>query len=306
MIASTKFKKIVEKPFQALDVNHPTLTTKEFLIHSKSMRIFVLFLAIFVLLAIIVPFISPFSYQSQNVAFANKAMFAKDPINGAIHFFGTDHLGRDIFVRIFQGARISFIIALAVAVIDCFLGVLYGGIAGLCGGKIDTIMMRFVDVINGIPYLIIVLLLMSVLPRGIGTIIVAYTIVGWTGIARIIRGQVISLKERDFVQLSRSMGASHWHIIRNHIIPNLMGIITTSITLDIPNVIFTEAFLSLLGLGIEPPMPSLGILLSDGIRTFQTYPMQLFIPAFFITLATLSFNVIGDRITEAYNPRMRG
>lgn len=306
MISAHKFKRVENNYAQAMNANQPTLSTKQYLLHSKSTRIFALLLIVFIALAIIIPIVSPFSYETQNVSFANQPMFSRSPVNGAIHFFGTDTLGRDIFVRIFQGARISFLVAFVVALIDCFIGVLYGGIAGLCGGKIDALLMRFVDVINGIPYLIIVLLLMAVLPKGIMTIIIAYAITGWTGIARIIRGQVISLKQRDYVQLSKAMGASNPHIIVHHIIPNLMGIITTSITLDIPNVIFTEAFLSLLGLGIAPPMPSLGILLHQGITNFQIYPMQLFIPALFITLTTLSFNVLGDRITEAYNPRMRG
>lgn len=308
-IGKTKFEKIQDvASLQTLkmEASNPLRNAKEYMWHSKSAMLCLSVLGIFVVLAILVPMLSPFDYQTQNVAFANKPMFSEDPLNGAIHFFGTDYFGRDIFVRVFQGARISFIVALSVALIDCIIGVLYGGIAALIGGKLDTIMMRFVDVVSGIPYLIVVLLLMSILPRGLGTIIIAYSLTGWTGMARIVRGQVMSLKQQEYIQLAKAMGASTPYLIRHHMIPNMMSIIVVSITLDIPNVIFTEAFLSLLGLGIIPPMPSWGILLNQGIISFQTYPMQLFIPAFFIIVTTLCFNVIGDRFSEAYNAKLRG
>ena len=145
--------------------------------------------------------ISPFDYSSQNVAFANQPMMSEDPVTGQMHIFGTDALGRDVFVRAWMGARVSLTVAIVVALIDCFIGVIYGGISGYFGGAIDNVMMRIVEIISGIPYLIIVILLMTVLPRGIGTIIVAYSLTGWTGMARLVRGQVVSLENRRILLL---------------------------------------------------------------------------------------------------------
>lgn len=165
-----------------------------------------------------------------------------DSVTGQMHIFGTDALGRDVFARVWYGARISLTVAIAVALIDCFVGVIYGGVSGYFGGAVDTVMMRILEIISGVPYLIIVILLMTVMERGLGTIIVAYSLTGWTGMARLVRGQVVSLKEQEFVVAAKSMGASPARIIGKHLIPNVLSVIIVNITLDIPNVIFTGHF----------------------------------------------------------------
>lgn len=261
-------------------------------------KLFLIILLLISLGAIFIPMLSVFGYAEQNVAYSNLPPFSTDPVSGHVHILGTDGLGRDLFVRLWYGARISLVIAVAVVAIDCIIGAIYGGISGYFGGTVDQIMMRIVEVINGIPYLIIVLLLTAVLPKGLITIIIAYSITGWTGMARIVRGQVLSLCNREFILAEKAMGFSPPRIIFNHLLPNTASIIIVSVTLDIPNVIFTEAFLSLIGLGIEPPLPSLGILCSQGIQVFQSYPSQLLYPTLLIVLISLSFNFLGDRLQD--------
>lgn len=272
---------------------------------SKVAMICLLLLVILGLGAIFAPMLSPFDYSAQNIIFANQPMFSADPVTGQMHIFGTDALGRDIFVRAWHGARVSLTVAIVVAMIDCFIGVIYGGISGYFGGWIDNVMMRVVEIISGIPYLIIVILLMTVLPRGIGTIIVAYSLTGWTGMARLVRGQVVSLGEQEFVIAAKSMGAKPGRIIGLHLVPNILSVIIVNVTLDIPAVIFTEAFLSMLGLGIAPPKSSWGTLANDGIAVFQSYPSQLVIPALFICITMLSFNLLGDQLRDAFDPKLR-
>lgn len=262
-------------------------------------------LVILILGAIIIPMISPFTISEQNVAFANQPPMFKNPETGHIHIFGTDALGRDIFVRLWYGARISLTVAFAVATIDCIVGVIYGGISGYFGGAVDNVMMRIVEVISGIPYLIIVILLMTVVDRGLGTIILAYSLTGWTGMARLVRGQVVALKNQEFVIAAKSMGATPSRIISKHIIPNILSVVIINVTLDVPAVIFTEAFLSMLGLGIAPPESSWGIMAYDGIVSFQTYPAQLAFPAVAICLTMLSFNLLGDQLRDVFDPKLR-
>lgn len=262
-------------------------------------------LALIILGAIFLPMICPFSYEQQNVAFQNKPIMSPDSVTGQMHIFGTDNLGRDVFARVWYGARISLTIAIAVALIDCFIGVLYGGISGYFGGAVDTVMMRILEIISGIPYLIIVILLMTVMERGLGTIIVAYSLTGWTGMARLVRGQVVSLKEQEFVIAAKSMGASPARIIGKHLVPNVLSVIIVNITLDIPNVIFTEAFLSMLGLGIAPPQSSWGMMANNAIQVFQMYPTQLVVVALFICVTMLSFNLLGDQLRDAFDPKLR-
>lgn len=275
------------------------------LVKSKTAIVCLAILAILILGAIFVPIFCNFSYEAQNVAFSNQPPMSVDPINGKTHIFGTDSLGRDVFSRIWSGARVSLFIAVSVALIDCLIGVVYGGVSGYFGGAVDNVMMRIIEIIGGIPYLIIVMLLMVILPRGVGTIIVAYTITGWTGMARLVRGQVVSLKEQEFLIAASAMGAKPKRIIAHHLIPNILSVIIVNVTLDIPNVIFTEAFLSMLGLGVPPPLASWGVLANDGIAVFQQYPSQLVFPAVFICITMLSFNLLGDQLRDALDPKLR-
>lgn len=276
------------------------------LFFSSISNIFFLTVILMIILgAVIIPVISSFDYAAQNIAFANKPFFSVDPTNGLLHIFGTDQLGRDIFARLWYGARVSLTVAAAVAFLDCIVGLLYGSISGYMGGNIDNIMMRILEIINGIPYMIVVLLLMAVLPRGIGTIIIAYSLVGWTGMARLVRTQVLSLKQQDFYISAKIMGAGIWRILFVHLLPNMLGIIMVHISLDIPGIIFTEAFLSMLGMGVPPPYPSVGVMAKDGIAVFQSYPIQLIVPAGFICLLMLAFNLLGDRLQDILDPKVR-
>ncbi len=221
------------------------------------------------------------------------------------HWFGTDHLGRDLFARTWYGARISLFIGLMAAFLDLIIGVIWGTIAGYLGGRVDEYMMRIADILSGVPYLLVVILLMVIMPAGLWTLIIAMTITGWIGMARIVRGEVLKLKAEEFVMASRSLGASTTRIISKHLIPNALGAILVTLTLTIPTAIFTEAFLSFLGLGVPAPKASWGTMTSDALSSLRYYPYQLFFPAFFICLTMLAFNVVGDGMRDALDPKDR-
>ncbi|PAV31463.1 diguanylate cyclase [Virgibacillus profundi] len=223
----------------------------------------------------------------------------------AEHWFGTDNLGRDVFARTWYGAKISLFIGLMAALIDLVIGIIWGSVAGFFGGKVDEYMMRVADVLYGVPYLLVVILLMVILPPGLWTLIIAMTITGWINMARIVRGQVLQLRSEEYVMASRSLGASNSRLMFKHLVPNTLGPILVTLTLTIPTAIFTEAFLSFLGLGVPAPLASWGTMSSDGLSALQYYPSQLFFPAFFICLTMLAFNVIGDGMRDALDPKER-
>jgi oligopeptide transport system permease protein len=257
------------------------------------------------LLSIIVPMVSPYTISEQHYDHTDAPMFTRDAEDGHMHLFGTDTLGRDIFTRICSGGRVSLFIAITAVFINCIIGIIYGGVSGFFGGAVDNIMMRIIEIINGIPYLIIVILLMMVLEPGVMTMVVAYAVVGWTGMARLVRGQVMSLKQQDYITAARVMGAKPSRIILKHLIPNTLSVVIVNMTLAIPSVIFTEAFLSYIGLGVPVPKSSWGMMASDGSIVFQTYPSQMLIPAICISLTMLSFNLLGDGLRDALDPRLR-
>ena len=229
----------------------------------------------------------------------------KNQAPSAEHWFGTDDLGRDVFTRTWEGARISIFIGLAAALIDLTIGVFWGGIAGYKGGRIDEYMMRVADVLAGIPYLLLVILLNGCTRSNVSTMILAMTITGWVNMARIVRGQVLSLKSQEYVLASRTLGAGTSRIMGKHLIPNAMGPILVTMTLTIPSAIFTESFLSFLGLGLTPPIASWGTMASDGLPALRYFPWRLFFPATFICLTIFAFNVIGDGLRDALDPRLR-
>ncbi|MFI3237225.1 MAG: ABC transporter permease [Lachnospiraceae bacterium] len=253
--------------------------------------------------AIIFPMISPFTISEQHYAHTNAALnfHAEDHV----HIFGTDDLGRDIWTRIWSGGRVSLLIAFTAVFANCIIGVIYGGISGYVGGATDDIMMRIIEILNGIPYLMIVIIMSVVLGTGIDSIILAYISVGWIGMARLVRGQIISMKEQEFILAAQTMGLSSARIIAHHLVPNLLSIIIVNVTLQVPNVIFTEAFLSFIGMGVPIPNTSWGVLAQEGVSKMLLYPTQLIIPAVFISVTMLSFNLLGDALRDAFDPKLR-
>jgi oligopeptide transport system permease protein len=272
---------------------------------NKPAMVCLFIIIIIALLSLIVPILSPYTISEQHYSHTDAPMFFQDPEDGHLHLFGTDSLGRDIFTRTWSGGRVSLFIAISAVFINFVIGVIYGGISGYLGGAVDNVMMRIIEIINGIPYLIIVILFRMVLPPGPMTMVIAYAIVGWTGMARLVRGQIMTLKQQDFVIAAKVMGARPARIISKHLLPNTLSIVIVDLTLSIPSAIFTEAFLSYIGLGVPVPMASWGILANEGSRAFQLYPSQLIIPAVCISLTMLSFNLLGDGLRDALDPKLR-
>lgn len=256
---------------------------------------FVIFIT---LIAILGPIFSKYNYYSQDLNIANQSPSGE-------HWFGTDKFGRDIFVRILYGARISLTVGYAASLLNILIGILYGGIAGYFGGRVDNIMMRIVDVLYSIPMTIYVILFMVIFGAGLKSIIIALAIAFWLTMARIVRGQIMSLKEQEFVLAAKTLGASPLRIILRHLIPNCMGPIIVTLTLSVPEAIFTESFLSFIGLGVSAPKASWGTLASEAVEGFQLYPTQLFFPALAICLTMLAFNLLGDGLRDALDPKMR-
>ena len=250
------------------------------------------------LIAIFGPMFSPYSYSDQS-------LFDQNMYISREHWLGTDDLGRDLLTRIMYGARISLTVGFVASFINLTVGVVYGGISGYYGGQVDNIMMRIVEILSGIPLLLYVILLMVVLRPGLQNILIALGLVYWLGMARIVRGQVLSLKEQDYVLAARTIGADNSRIIYKHLIPNAMGPIIVTATLNIPQAIFTEAFLSFIGLGVNAPMASWGVLANDALPSFRTYPWQLFFPAIAISVTMLAFNFLGDGLRDALDPKQR-
>jgi oligopeptide transport system permease protein len=257
-----------------------------------------LILAFYVILAIAVPMLTDTDYRSID---ANNI----DSPPTATHWFGADTLGRDMWARTWAGARVSLSIGILAATINAIIGVIIGGVSGYFGGRLDMAVMRLLDVVSGIPYLIVAILVMVVLGEGITPLIIAMITIGWVGSARLVRGQVLQLKNQEYVLAAKKLGASHARIILSHLIPNTMGLILTNVTMAVPYSIFTEAFLSYIGLGVQPPGVSWGLLARYGSQSFRYAPWQLFIPSFFIGTTMLSLYLLGDGLRDALDPRLR-
>ncbi|MGL5416869.1 MAG: ABC transporter permease [Clostridium sp.] len=257
---------------------------------------------LFVLAVIITPMVSQYTYDGQDKTASNLG-------SSMAHLMGTDTLGRDLFVRVMMGAKYSLIVGIGAAIINLVIGVVYGAVAGFFGGKVDNIMMRIVDCLYSIPTMIYAVLIMAVLKgsnfdeTGIVSIMIALSISYWVGMARIVRGDILQLKEQEFVLAAKALGASKFRILFKHLIPNCIGSIIVTMTLLIPQAIFTESFLSYIGLGINAPRASLGTLCSEAQTLISTHPTQLFFPALAICIIILAFNLLGDGLTEALDPK---
>lgn len=261
------------------------------------LAVFGLILMVLLLLgAIFAPILSPHNHFSNDLANANKPPSFK-------HWFGTDDLGRDMLVRTWKGARISLFIGFAAAFLDLVIGIIYGGIMGYFGGKVDEIMNRFSEIIYSIPYLLVVILLLVVLEPSLTTIIIAMSITGWINMAWIVRGQIMQLKNQEYALASRALGAGHLRIIFKHLIPNAIGPILATIALTVPGAIFTEAFLSFLGLGVQSPVASLGTMIDDGIGAMTIFPWRLLFPSIVLCLTIFAFNVFSEGIRDALDPK---
>lgn len=240
------------------------------------------------------PSLSGYQYDTLHLAHKNQPPSSQ-------FWFGTDDLGRDIFTRIWYGARISLIVGLLAALIDLGIGLIWGGICGLKGGRLDEVLMRCADILYSLPYLLIVILLTVALGSGLSSLLLAITLTGWITMARIVRGQVLLLKEMDYMMAARALGASQSRLLFRHLLPNAIGPIFITLTLTIPSAIFSEAFLSFLGLGIQAPQASWGTMASEGLPALQFYPWRLFFPAFFISLTMLAFHLIGEGLKFAFD-----
>jgi peptide/nickel transport system permease protein len=260
-------------------------------------------LVVIILLSIFGPHMVPHTPSKQNLTQGNLPLSSE-------HWFGTDDLGRDVWARTWAGARISLVIGFAAAIIDLMIGVFVGGVSGYMAGRgktgdrIDNFLMRVVEVLFGIPYLLVVILLMVMMKPGITTMIIALSITGWVGMARIVRGQILQLKQQEFVLAAEKLGTSHAKIIIRHLLPNMMGIIIVNLTFTIPSAIFAESFLSFLGLGVQAPTASWGTMANDSLGVILSGQWwRLFFPGLMISLTMFAFNAFGDGLQDALDPK---
>lgn len=294
-------------------------------------------LVLVILTMIIAPIVVPYSYEQiitvegvRDKGAANMAPFEFSQLEQAYmakynvkifpHIMGTDELGRDYFIRVVYGTRVSFLVGLVAAVMVAVIGTIYGAISGYCGGKVDLIMMRIVDVIYSLPDLLIIILLSVVfketfnfskipvigkLGTNMVSMFIVFGLLYWVGMARLVRGQILTIKNNEYVLAAKSMGASSSRIIKKHILPNCLSVIIIMTAQQIPSAIFTESYLSFLGLGVSLPMPSLGSLANAARSGMQSYPLKLVFPAVAIVLIVLSFNLLGDALRDAFDPKLK-
>lgn len=256
------------------------------------------FLIAIVLMCIFVPIFSTHSYTEQLTARTNEGPSFE-------HIFGLDDLGRDIFTRLWLGGRVSLTIGLVGTLVSLLIGVIYGGISGYFGGIVDDVMMRIIEILVGIPYMIVVIIVSIVLDKGMTSLIIALCITSWTDLARIVRGQVLGLKESEYVLAAKTLGVSPIKIILRHLLPNTLSVIIVNTTFAIPGFIFSEAFLSFIGMGVQPPDTSWGAMAALGQQQMSYYPHELIFPALAISITMLAFNLLGDGLRDAFDPKLR-
>jgi len=297
------------------------------LLHNKSAFFSAIIIFLIAMMAFLGPYMNEFSYKEQEIKASNvppKVGALENiqwlPFTGVNsdgvdlyeerqleenYWFGADKLGRDIWTRTWKGTQISLIIGLIATLVDLLIGVAYGGISGYFGGNVDNVMQRIIEVLMGIPQLVIVILLIMVLKPGLLSIIIAIAITGWIGQSRIVRGQILKIKTSEYILAARKLGAKPRRIIGKHLLPNTMGQIIITTMFSIPSAIFVEAFLSFIGLGIPQPNASLGTLIDAGSKVIDTHPYQLLLPAIVLALLLICFNLFADGLRDALDPKMR-
>ena len=256
-------------------------------------------LVIMVLACVAGPWFSAYTFEEMDLFSANEAP-------SATHWFGTDELGRDLMTRTLVGGRISFAVALAATLVSLLIGVTYGGVSGYVGGRLDTFMMRIVDVLYALPFTLLVILLITVFERNLMLLFIAIGAVEWLTMARIVRGQVMGLRHQEFIEACQVLGYSQPRILFRHLLPNVLGTVIIYVTLTIPSVMLLEAFLSFLGLGVQPPMSSWGSLIKDGVGAMEDFPWQMIFPGLALFVTLLALNFLGDGLRDALDPRRGG
>lgn len=299
---SDDFKRVGTEGLSGEDIGEKSLTYwadvwRRF--RENKLAIFgLILLGLIVVLLFIGPMVTGQDYQLIDASIKNQGP-------SSAHWFGTDDMGRDLFTRVCVGGRISIYIGLCCTLVMFVIGALLGALAGLKGGLVDDIIMRICEFIGNLPYLIIVVILSMVLGRSMFSLVFAMSLTAWVGTARMVRGQILQIKEQDYVQAATALGASTGRIIVKHLLPNTLGIIMVDITMSVPGFIFSEAFLSYIGLGVRPPETSWGALASAGQQQLMFYPHELFFPCLMIVLTMLTFHLIGDGLSDALDPKLR-
>lgn len=331
-LPTESFKRITIDSSQAEKISKPSMSFWQDawlrIRKNKAAIVSMVILFLILVMALIGPYIGPHDAETQTITHANLPPKIQGFENLGIfdgvgtlggkeidlyemkkvdtyYWFGTDGLGRDMFSRLWEGTQISLFIAFVAAAIDVVIGVLYGGISAYYGGRVDDIMQRIVEILYGIPNLVVVILMILVLDPGIMAIIIAITLTGWIGMSRIVRGQVLKYKNQEFVLAARTLGASNNRIIGKHLLPNILAIIIINTMFTIPGAIFFEAFLSFIGLGLQPPAASLGTLINDGYKLMQFQPHILLFPSLVLSLLMIAFNLLGDGLRDALDPKMK-
>jgi oligopeptide transport system permease protein len=281
------------------------------LFRNKAAVVSMVLLSIIALLAIFAPLLSEYAYDDQDYTIIFCAPDWWPNVDneyctaGGTHWFGTDSIGRDLFIRVLYGARVSLAVGMVATLVSLLIGVTWGAVAGFAGRWVDGIMMRFVDVLYSLPYIFFVIILMVVFDRNFFLLFIAIGAVEWLTMARIVRGQTLSIKQKEFIEAARAAGVSTPTIIRRHIVPNVLGPVVVYVTLTIPAVILAESFLSFLGLGIQEPLTSWGVLIQQGQDQMEVAPWTLIFPALFMAVTLFCFNFIGDGLRDALDPKDR-
>lgn len=292
---------------------------------NKGAVIGLLLIALIIALAFVGPFLNPHTYKSiktqhinlppripviENMGIFDGELngvneYEKRGMEDVYYWFGTDNLGRDIWTRVWVGTRVSLYIAFLAVVIDMFIGMSYGLVSGYVGGRVDMAMQRAIEILSGIPNLVIVTLFVIVLNPGILSISLALVITGWIGMSRVVRSQALKLKELDFILASKTLGAGSFQIIFKDLLPNIFGQVIIMSMFSIPSAIFYESFLAFIGLGLQPPMASLGVLINDGYKSILVYPHMIIFPVMVLAILMLSFNLLADGLRDALDPKMK-